>query len=75
MKTLSRRFRAEVKLSKTPGYLLATQAGLSPFVFSRLCTGRLAVADHEDALMKIAEQIGVARGEVFENDRTVRPRE
>ena len=69
MKKLSRRFLAELKLSPTPAYVLARDADLSPFVFSRICTDKQSVVGAEEKLLSIGRALGLcSAAEVFDNN-------
>ena len=65
---LTDKFRKALKLSKTPAYRLAWEAGLHPNTLSKLVHGYLRPKDGDKRLIKIGALLGLKPSEIFDKD-------
>jgi len=62
---LSEKFCQCLKLSKTPAYKLAWEAGIHPNTLSKIVNGYLRSKDNDPRLLKIGALLGLKPSEVF----------
>jgi hypothetical protein len=63
---ISKKFRASIKLSETPAWKIAQQAGVSPSVLSKIMIGAIQVKPGDHRVKSVAEVIGLDEKECFE---------
>ena len=66
MVTVSREFKARLKLANRPAYRIATEAGVNPTTLSKIVHGAEIISMGDERVCKVARILGLPEDKAFE---------
>jgi len=63
--TVSKKFKASIKLADIPAYRIARQSNVNPDVLSKLMTGALYVKKGDERVIRVAKVLGLDPSKCF----------